>query len=146
MFDGIERLHTELRAALDQPDRAPRKIERIVRCILGTFWHRRHFFALIHRNEHMADAPAAREWLRRRAQISRVIQRTLEEGVAQGSFRQMDARIAAEMLLGMIRGANRYRTRRDRLESLVAAVVELFLDGLREDSARPSLARRNPEE
>ncbi len=41
----------------------------------------------------------------------------------------MDLRIATEMLLGMLRGANRYRSTHDTLDGMVTAVVELFLCG-----------------
>ncbi len=134
VFEGIERLHQGLRVEISVPDVAARKIERIVHCILAYFWHRRLFFALIHQNEqneHTADDPAAREWLRRRVAISRLIQRSIEEGVASGDFRPIEPRIAAEMLLGMIRAVNRYRTAQDTIDDLVAAVVAMFVDGMR---------------
>lgn len=131
VFEGIERLNQNLRVEISVPDVAARKIERIVHCILAYFWHRRLFFALIHQNEHTADDPAAREWLRRRVAISRLIQRAIEEGVASGDFRPIEPRIAAEMLLGMIRAVNRYRTAQDAIDDLVAAVVAMFVDGMR---------------
>jgi hypothetical protein len=44
--------------------------------------------------------------------------------------RHIDARIAAEMLLGMMRGVNRYRAPGDGLESVVTAVVDVFMCGI----------------
>jgi AcrR family transcriptional regulator len=129
MFEAIEQLRRDLQAAIDTPGTAARKIERIVRCILTHFWDRQFFFALIHRNEHKPDDPDSRAWLRRRTEIARVVQRTLEEAVMRGHLRNVDPRIAAEMLLGMLRGVNRYRTRHDRLDDLVAAVVDVFWVG-----------------
>lgn len=129
MFEGIERLRAELQAAVDMPGPPVRMIERIVRCILEHFWERRYFFALIHHNEHKPDDPDTTEWLRRRTELSRVVQRALRKAIAAGQLREVDPRIAAEMLLGMLRGANRYRTAHDRLEQLVAAVVDVFLCG-----------------
>jgi AcrR family transcriptional regulator len=136
MFEGIERLRDELQAAVHTPATPAQKIERIVRCILGHFWDRRFFFALIHRNEHKPDDPDPREWLRRRAEIAGLLERTLEEAMAAGSVRRADPRIAAEMLLGMLRGVNRYRTPHDTLDDLVAAVVEVFLCGMATVSGR----------
>lgn len=130
MFEGIERLRDELQAAVEAPATPAQKIERIVRCILEHFWDRRFFFALIHRNEHKPDDPDGREWLRRRAEIVALVEHTLEEAMAAGSVRRADPRIAAEMLLGMLRGVNRYRTPHDTLDALVAAVVEVFLCGM----------------
>ncbi len=136
MFEGIERLRDELRAAVHTPATPAQKIERLVRCILEHFWDRRFFFALIHRNEHKPDDPDGREWLRRRAEIAGLVERTLEEAMAAGYVRRADPRIAAEMLLGMLRGVNRYRTPHDTLDDLVAAVVEVFLCGMATVSGR----------
>jgi TetR/AcrR family transcriptional repressor of mexJK operon len=129
MFEGIEQLHAELEAAIDKPATPVRKIEHIVRCILAYFWDRRFFFALLHHNEHKPDDPDNQEWLRRRAQLSRIIQRAVKEAIAAGHMRRIDPRIAAEMLLGMLRGANRYRSSHDTLDALVAAVIDVFLCG-----------------
>jgi AcrR family transcriptional regulator len=136
MFEGIERLRDELQTAVRMPATPAQKIERIVRCILEHFWDRRFFFALIHRNEHKPEDPDGLEWLRRRAEIAGLVERTLEEAMAAGSVRRADPRIAAEMLLGMLRGVNRYRTPHDTLDDLVAAVVEVFLCGVATVSGR----------
>jgi len=136
MFEGIERLRDELLAAVHTPATPAQKIERIVRCILEHFWDRRFFFALIHRNEHKPDDPDGREWLRRRAEIAGLVERTLEEAMAAGYVRRADPRIAAEMLLGMLRGVNRYRTPHATLDDLVASVVEVFLCGVATVSGR----------
>lgn len=130
MFEGVERLQQALRAALDNPVTPVRKIESAVRCVLVHFWDRRFFFTLINRNEHKPWDPDNREWLRRRAELSRTIQRAVEEAMQAGDVRRVDARIATEMLLGMLRGANRYRGSHDTLEDVVSAVVEVFLRGV----------------
>jgi AcrR family transcriptional regulator len=130
MFGGIEGLRDDLRVAIGTPDAPARKIEVIVRCILEHFWDRRFFFALIHRNEYKPDDRDNREWLRRRAELSRIIQHALEDAMAAGDVRRVDARIATEMLLGMLRGANRYRTEQDTLDQLVAVVTDVFFYGV----------------
>ena len=129
-FEGIERLHGELQRAVAAATTSQGRVESVVRCILTHFWDRRFFFALIHRNEYRGDDPDSREWLRRRAEIARIVEQTLEEAMAAGHVRRMDARIAAEMLLGMLRGVNRYRSRHDTLDDVVCAVVEVFLCGV----------------
>ncbi len=136
MFEGVERLQQALRAALDNPVTPVRKIESAVRCVLGHFWDRRFFFTLINRNEHKAWDPDNREWLRRRAELSRTIQRAVEEAMQAGYVRRVDARVATEMLLGMLRGANRYRGTHDTLEDMVNAVVGVFLRGVGTTAAR----------
>ncbi len=141
MFEGIERLRDELYTAVATAATPAGKIERIVHCILAHFWERRFFFALIHRNEYKLDDPDNREWLRRRAEIVRIVQHTLEQAVAAGDLRPVEPRIAAEMLLGMLRGVNRYRTRQDSLENLVWAVVDVFLRGVATPAGRRMVGR-----
>ena len=130
MFEGIDQLYGELRRVVDTPEVPIVKVERIVRCILAHFWDRRFFFALIHRNEHKPDDPDSREWLRRRAELAGLIQSAIEEAVAVGQMREVDSRITTEILLGMLRGANRYRRADDTLDLMVAAVVDVFLCGV----------------
>jgi hypothetical protein len=64
------------------------------------------------------------------------VQHTLEGAIAAGQMRRMNARIAAEMLLGMVRGVNRYRSRHDALEDVVRAIVEVFWHGVTLEPAR----------
>jgi AcrR family transcriptional regulator len=130
MFEGIARLQQELRRAVDTQDTPVRKIDCVVRCVLTHFWDRRFFFSLINRNEHKPNDPDNREWLRRRAELSRIIQHAVEEAMVAGQVRRVDPRIATEMLLGMLRGANRYRGAHDSLDAMVAAVVDVFLCGV----------------
>jgi AcrR family transcriptional regulator len=136
MFEGIQRLHEELRVVIDTPVTPARKIERVVRCILAHFWDRRFFFALIHRNEHKPEDPDNRQWLRQRAELSQLIQRVIDEAITAGHIRDIDTRIATEMLLGMLRGANRYRSTQDTLDEMVTALVAVFLCGVGTSTGR----------
>lgn len=130
MFDGIERLRARIGSAAESSDRPKRKLAHIIHCILEHSWDRRFFLALIHRIEHKADDPDGREWLRRRAEISRFIERAVKEGVAAGELRPVDAHLATEMLLGQLRGVIRYRRSNDRLDDLSRLVVHTFLRGV----------------
>jgi AcrR family transcriptional regulator len=103
-FDGIEQLQADLEA-----------IGRV-------------FFALIHGGE--GDDPGALEWVRRRVALARVVERAIAQGTDAGTIRPVDARLATEMLFGMLRGANRYRSDTDSLDDLVALVVDVFLHGV----------------
>jgi len=129
MFDGIAHLRRELEAAVATDEAPARKIRHIVERTLAYFWDRRFFFALIHRNEHKPDGEA-REWVRHRAALARVVQETVEGAMAAGHVRRVNARIATEMLLGLMRGVNRYRAEDDRFEDLVTAVVDVFMCGI----------------
>jgi len=135
-FEGIETLRDRLRVASQRPGAPAEKIECIVHCILAHFWDRRFFFALIHHNEHKPEDPEGLEWQRRRAEIVDIVQRTLEEAIAAGHMRPLDPHISAEMLLGMVRAVNRYRSPHDALQDLVAAVVDVFWHGVAAEPAR----------
>ena len=140
MFEGIAQLRVELEAAVATDEPPARQVRRIVHRTLAYFWDRRFFFSLIHRNEHKLDG-GAREWARHRDGLSRVVRETLEAAMAAGHVRRVEARIATEMLLGMMRGVNRYRTESDRLEPLVDAVVDIFMRGVATPSGRRLVSR-----
>ena len=139
MFEGIERLRAELAAAVGTSEPAARKIRGIVHRTLAHFWDRRFFFSLIHQNEHKPDGEA-REWFRHRQVLSCLVQDALENAMAAGHIRRIDARIATEMLFGMMRGVNRYRAKDDRLEDVVTAVVDIFMRGVGTPAGRQVLA------
>ena len=136
-FDGLGRLRDEIADAVRSSDSAPHTIEHIVRRTLGFFWDRRGFFALIHRHELKPDADV-REWFTQRAGLTRLVEDTIRQAIAAGDIRPVDPRIATEMLFGMMRAANRYRTHTDAFESMVQAVVDVFMRGV----ATPAGQRR----
>lgn len=127
-FDGIEQLQADLERMAGGAEAPDAKLERLLQRLLGHFWNRRVFFALIHGDE--GRDPGAREWVRRRAALASVVERVLGEGIAAGVFRAVDPRLGSEMLLGMLRSANRYRGPDDRLERSLALVLDIFLHGV----------------
>jgi AcrR family transcriptional regulator len=129
VFDGIARLRDEIAAATASSAPPVEKVERIVQATLRHFWRRRQFFAFIHEQEHKADADV-QEWLRQRARLTGLVQQVVREAIADGALRDVDARIATEMLFGMMRAANRYRAPADTLPALATTVVEVFLRGV----------------
>jgi AcrR family transcriptional regulator len=139
MFEGIEHLRVELEEAVGTDEPPACQIRRIVHRTLAYFWDRRFFFSLIHRSEHKPDREA-REWLRHREALSSVIRETLRSAMVAGQVRCIDPRIAAEMLLGMMRGVNRYRAPDDRLEALVTDVVDVFMLGVGTPAGRRLVA------
>src|SRR4030095_5357890 len=96
MFEGIDRLHEALREAVAGIGEPVGKLARLVYTLLDHFWHRRFFFALIHRNEDRPDDPDGREWERRRTELARLVQQLLEDAIAGSQLRQVDPRVAAE--------------------------------------------------
>ena len=142
-FGGIERLRTELDAALRSSEPPARKIEHLVRCMLGYFWDRRLFFAFIHQHEHRPDRDT-HEWFRQRELLVRLVRRAFDQAITTGHVRRVDSRIATEMLFGMMRGVSRYRVRGDTLEALVTALVDIFMHGVGTPAGRRTLTRRRP--
>jgi AcrR family transcriptional regulator len=141
MFESMDRLHETLRGAVGGAGEPVAKLARLVHALLDHFWERRLFITLIHRIEHRQGDPDSREWQRRRAQIARLIQKTLEDAVAAGEMRALDPRMGAEMLLGMLRGVNRYRVAQDTLTGVVGGVLEVFVRGVGTKQGLRSLER-----
>ena len=94
------------------------------------------FLALIHRIEHKPDDPDGREWLRRRKEISRIIESAVKEGIAAGALQPADAYLATEMLLGILRGLIRYRREHDRLDDLHRLAVRTLVGGFGTNKTR----------
>jgi AcrR family transcriptional regulator len=139
MFEGIGRLRREIEDVLATGDAPARKLERIVRTTLSHFWDRRWFFALIHQHEHKPDRDV-RAWFRQRRQLVRLVQDAFDQAIAAGHVRPVDSRIATEMLFGMMRGVNRYRSRGDRLQTLGTAVIEVLMNGVGTPTGRRFVA------
>lgn len=129
MFEGMEQLRRDLAEAVQAPGEPIEKLERVVRRSLEHMWPRRFVLALLHRKEHTRSRADAREWQRHRARLSGVIEGAIEEAIAAGQVRALDARLCSEMLLGMLRGADRHRGPGDGLDAVLDAVLGLFLGG-----------------
>jgi AcrR family transcriptional regulator len=123
----------ELEAALGG-DRAPagppsEVLRRVAEEAIRIFWDRPSFYLFAGRDGSGFRA-REREFLRRRAGIARMVRETIARGVASGEFRRVEPRIAAEMFLGMLRGALRYRNGTDSPGALVETLCGLFLSGI----------------
>jgi hypothetical protein len=105
------------------------QIETIVRHTLAFFWSRRQFFALL-RDPKALPRTQERQYLLQRDELSRLVSKVLDDGVKRGTVRaDVDTRIAAEALLGMMRGINRYSRSYTTPELAVEVLTSLFLGG-----------------
>ncbi len=68
--------------------------------------------------------------MKRREAILRFSQEAILAGIERREFRGIDARIGAELFLGMVRSANLFRRPEDSLEDLVRQIMSVFLDGV----------------
>jgi AcrR family transcriptional regulator len=140
MFEGMEQLRADLAEAVAGPGEPIEKLERVVRRSLEHMWPRRFVLALLHRREHTRSRADAREWQRHRARLSSVIEGAIEAAIAARQLRPVDAALCSEMLLGMLRGADRQRAPGDGLERVAQAVFELFVSGAATGEGRRALA------
>ncbi len=112
---------------VSQEQSSTRRLERIATENLRFYWERRFLFPFLHSD----DLPARREEImKRREAILRVVQETILTGIEKRELRGIDARIGAELFLGMVRSANLFRRPEDTLEDLVAQIMSIFVDGI----------------
>jgi len=104
-----------------------RRLERIATRILNSFWERRYLLPFFQRDERFPTLEV--ELIRRREPILRVVQEAILAGIEQREIRGIDARIGAELFLGMVRSMNLFHIPDDRLEDLVAQLMSVFVSG-----------------
>ena len=129
VIDGFAELQREIRAALAGCTSTRDQIATIVRHTVRFFWTRRQFFALL-RDPKALPPSQERQYRAQRNDLSRLISGVLYEGVRRGTMRPgFDTRIAAEAMLGMVRGINRYSREYTTPDRAVDIVTSIFLDG-----------------
>ena len=108
----------------------PATIEAVVRTMVNYFWRQRDFFVLLHRLEQKLKARERADWREHRTEVVAMIRRVIEHAAARGEISRVNARLAVEMLFGMIRGVCVYRAESDRPEDLTRLVTTIFLRGV----------------
>src|SRR5579875_2117956 len=139
VLDGIERLGRALAEAAAAAVPPVRALEQMIHRTLAFVARRRRIFLAVHR-----EAPRGAGSGRRRARLVGLVQQVVEQAIAAGHVRRVDARLAAEMLLGMIRAVAFYGGGDERLEARAAAVVDLFLRGAGTAAGKRALLARRP--
>ena len=123
----LDRLAEVLSEALAQERSAARRLERIARENLRFYWDRRFLFPFLETD----GIPGRREeLLQRREAILRFAQEAILAGIEQRELRGIDARIGAELFIGLVRSANLFRRPEDTLEDLVTQIMSVFLQGV----------------
>jgi AcrR family transcriptional regulator len=132
--DGLDGLHAAVTAVLQQDAPLQTTIEAVVRTMINYFWHQRDFFILMHRLEAKLKARERADWQTRRNDVVTMIRRVLERAAARGEIGRVNARLAVEVLFGMIRSVCVYRADSDRPDELTRLVTTIFLRGVRADA------------
>lgn len=129
VINGFSELQREIRAALARCTSTRDQIATIVRHSVRFFWSRRQFFALL-RDPRALPPSQERQYRRQRNDLSQLISGVLEDGVRRGTMRPgIDTRMAAESLLGMVRGINRYGRELTTPDRAADIVTSIFFDG-----------------
>jgi AcrR family transcriptional regulator len=129
VIDGFAELQREIRAALAGCTSTRDQIATIVRHTVRFFWTRRQFFALL-RDPKALPRSQERQYRAQRNDLSSLISGVLDAGVKDGAIRpDIDTRIAAESLLGMMRGINRYSREHTTPDRAADILTSLFLGG-----------------
>lgn len=129
VINGFSELQREIRAALARCTSTRDQIATIVRHSVRFFWSRRQFFALL-RDPRALPPSQERQYRRQRNDLSQLISAVLDDGVRRGAMRPgIDTRMAAESLLGMVRGINRYGRELTTPERAAETVTSIFFDG-----------------
>jgi AcrR family transcriptional regulator len=141
--DGLNGLHAAVTTVLQQDAPLEATVEVVVRTMVNYFWRRRDFFVLLHRLEPKLKARERADWRERRDQVVGMIRRVIERAPSRGEIGRVNARLAVELLFGMIRGVCVYRAESDRPEDLTRLVTAIFLRGVAGDPrALPERTRR----
>jgi AcrR family transcriptional regulator len=129
VINGFAELQREIRTALAGCTSMREQIATIVRHALKFFWTRRQFFALL-RDPKALPPVQERQYQSQRNDLSRLISGVLDDGVKRGAIRSgLETRLAAESLLGMMRGINRYGRDYTTPDRAVDFVTSIFLAG-----------------
>ena len=129
VINGFVELQGEIRSALADATTMSVQIATIARHTLRFFWSRRQFFALL-RDPKALPRSQERQYRAQRNELSALISGVLDEGIKRGAIKQdLDTQIAAESILGMMRGINRYCREYTTPDRAVDIVTSIFLGG-----------------
>ncbi len=124
----VESLAAELDLRAGVESSATRRLDAIATLIIQRFWEKRYLLPFFQRDEQFPTLEI--ELIKRREPILRVVQEAILAGIEQREFRGVDARIGAELFLGMVRSMNLFHSREDRLEDVVAQLLSVFVNGI----------------
>jgi AcrR family transcriptional regulator len=129
LLQAFDDLSATLADAVAEETSPMRRLEKIVRESLRFSWERRHLLGLLQGDERRFAMREAELCLRREGMMA-LVQKVILDGIERREFRSVDARIAAELLRGMIRAANYFRTEDDSVDGLVEEIIGIFTRGV----------------
>lgn len=132
VFRGIDEFHEQFLRLFEQDAPLDTILGGAVARMLEYFSGRREFLTLIQRYEHRLPRADAESWQQRRDDARRAIAAALGREARTGTLRAIDAKLCAEMLLGMVRTAIQWSLLEERDPAHVSReIVAVFLNGIR---------------
>lgn len=129
---GLDESHGEfLRAFDDESASLENILESSVGHMLSYFRGREPLLALFQRHEDKLPQADTELWRQRRDEAIAAIAGALDRAEKTGGLRDVDTRIAAMMLLGMVRTAVFYPRPEMTPQAMAHEIVNLFLNGVR---------------
>lgn len=138
--DGLVSLLEQIRSSVGSPTPPAETLAAFVRAVLGHFAARPGLASLVDREESKRGV-AQTTWFRRRDEVARLLEAVIADGIRKGDFRRVDPRLASQMLLGMIRAMNRYRSPQDPIGAVSDTVIAVFLGGITRSDEQPAGAK-----
>ncbi len=134
VINGFIQLQQEIKASLKDGSSFAERLETIVGLTIRYFWTRRQFFEFL-RDPRAVPARQERLYRSERANLALIIREVIEVAAAKSVIRHdLDSRLAAEALLGMVRGINRYAREYTSPAAAARTVVSIFLNGCMRDA------------
>ncbi|MGH7933102.1 MAG: TetR/AcrR family transcriptional regulator [Candidatus Binataceae bacterium] len=128
IIEGFVQLRDQIDEALARVATPREQVETIVGRTLRYFWDRGQFFIFLHSDN--LSRRHAQHYREERERFSRLIVAVLERGMKTGAFRaDLDVDLAAQALLGILRGLSRYRREHVTPDHAVRVAAATFLDG-----------------
>jgi AcrR family transcriptional regulator len=129
VVEGFVQLQKEIRAALKDNETLADEITTIISHTIRYFWTRRQFFEFL-RDPRAVPPKLERQYRSERAKLALMIGEVLKMAASSGAVRaDLDERVAAEALLGMVRGVNRYGREYTSPPAATRTIVSIFLGG-----------------
>jgi AcrR family transcriptional regulator len=129
MRDGLVSLKEQIHGTIGSASPPAEKLAAIVGAILAHFAARPGLARIVDREDGKRGVSQTR-WFKSRAEVARLLAEVIADGVADGTFKPVDSRLTAEMLLGMIRALNRYRAPSTPITVVTRTVMSVFLTGI----------------
>jgi AcrR family transcriptional regulator len=147
IMHGLDGMREAIERCLVRDAPLERTIESLAVTVIGYFWERSDFFVLLHRHEAKLEPTERAEWQKGREELVAMVANRIARELNGNGAGGVNARLAAEMLFGMIRSVCLYRDESDRIDDLARLVRVVFLHGLApkrrvERPARTPVVRR----